>query len=305
MKKPILLVLAAGLGSRYNGQKQTDALGEDQETLMEFALFDAIKRGLEKVIFIINDQFPEPYKEELKKRLQAAGCEAHFVIQTNDKYIPSSYLPKLAARKKPLGTAHAVYCAKDLIDAPFITINADDFYGRETINKAFDLVASGYLKDDQFGMVAFQLVNTLSKNGTVSRGVCQIEEGFLKTVEEHKSIAEVEGKLRGINDETKEEKELDYDTPVSMNFWVLSPSFFDFAKRDLEEFLQVNEDLSKKEFYLPAVVDNAIHKGELQVKVEPTHEKWFGLTYHDDKATAVEEVTALKERGVYPENLWE
>lgn len=305
MKKPILLVLAAGLGSRYKGQKQTDALGQDQETLMEFALFDAAKRGLKKVIFIVNDQFPETYRMELEERLGKAGCESRFVVQTKDKYIPESYREKLSDRKKPLGTAHAVYCAKEFIDAPFITINADDFYGRETMNKAFDMVESGYLKVDQFGMVAFQLVNTLSKNGTVSRGVCQIEDGYLKTVEEHTSIAAVEGKLKGVNDETQEEKELDRNTPVSMNFWVLSPSFFDFAKRDLEEFLKAHEDLSKKEFYLPAVVDNAIQKGELRVKVEPTKEKWFGLTYHNDKATAIKEVRALKENGVYPNKLWE
>lgn len=304
MKKPALLVLAAGLGSRYNGQKQIDGLGKGNEILMEFALSDAIKRGLKKAVFIVNDQFPEEMEDYLRTRLEKKGCKAHFVAQTKDKFIPEQYKSKIEGRKKPLGTAHAVYCAKDYIEEPFITINADDFYGPDTINKAFDLVENGDLKDDQYGMVSFQLRNTLSKNGTVSRGVCTVEGGLLKGVEEHTSIEEVEGEMKGVNEDTNEAVVLDDKTPVSMNFWVLSPSFFDYAKRDLEEFLANNEDLSKKEFYLPSVVDKAVQQGEVKVKVEGTHEKWFGLTYHDDKALAVEEVNGLKEKGVYPENLW-
>lgn len=304
MKKPTLLVLAAGLGSRYKGQKQTDTLGDNQETLLEFALYDGVKNGLKKVVFIINNQFPEDYKNYLRDRLEKEGCEVHFIEQTQDKFIPQTYLPKLEGRKKPIGTGHAIYCAKEVIHEPFITINADDFYGRDTLKKAFEIVDSGDLKDDQYGMVAFRLANTLSKNGTVSRGVCQTDNGYLQSVEEYKSIEKVNSILKGVNDETGEERELDVETLVSMNFWVLTPSFFDFAKRDLEVFLEDNEDLSSKEFYLPAVVDNAIQNGEVRVKVKSTNEKWFGLTYRDDKNTAIKEVEALKKKGVYPAQLW-
>ncbi len=305
MKKPSLLVLAAGLGSRYKGQKQTDALGDNQETLLEFALYDALQKGLKKVVFIINDQFPKAYKNHLEKNLTKKGCQVFFIEQTLDKFIPQEFKAKVSDRRKPLGTGHAVYCAKGVIAEPFITINADDFYGRDSLSKAFDMVASGTLQEDRYGMVAFELINTLSKNGTVSRGVCQTKDGYLQSVEEYTSIAQVDGVLSGKNDETQQERTLDLKTLVSMNFWVLAPSFFDFAKRDLTVFLRANEDLSQKEFYLPAVVDKAIQRGEVRVKVEPTHEKWFGLTYADDKATAMQEIERLKAKGSYPAKLWE
>lgn len=305
MSKPTLLVLAAGLGSRYNGQKQVDSIGDGQETLMEFALYDAVRAGIEKVVFIINDRFPDQYKTYLTNILKSHNCQVFFVEQTKDKFIPEAFLFKLKNRQKPLGTAHAVYCAKEVIDEPFITINADDFYGEHTFKTSFESVSRGEIKKDQYAMVAFKLKNTLSDNGTVSRGVCDVSGQWLNSVEEHTGIANKNGIIHGVVDETREEVELDFEAPVSMNFWVLDKSYFDFAERDLLEFLQKNEELSKKEFYLPAVVDKAIRRNEVTVKVLDTDEKWFGLTYHDDKKVAVARIKEQKKKGVYPEKLWD
>lgn len=303
-EKVTLLVLAAGLGSRYKGQKQIDSLTKENESLMEFALYDALKLGLKKVVFITNDQLPEDYKNKLNTILSQNDCEAYFVEQTRDKFIPQEYKSKLEEREKPLGTAHAVYCAKDIIDEPFITINADDFYGYKTFESAFDSVRNNEISKSNYTMVAFELKNTLSQNGTVSRGVCEVENDKLKGVEEYKSIEEQDGVVKGINDETKEEKTLDHNDPVSMNFWVLDPSFFDLVERDLPEFMEQHEDLSKVEFYLPSVVDKAIQQNKVDVKVNHTDEKWFGLTYRNDKELAIREIRSKKEKGIYPEKLW-
>lgn len=304
MEKPTLLVLAAGLGSRYNGQKQIDSISKNEESLMEFALYDALKLGLKKAVFIVNEQLPEEYKNRITEILSNKGAQAHFVEQTLNKAIPEDLQPKIKERKKPLGTAHAVLCAQELIQEPFVTINADDFYGYDTLEKAFSSVEKGEVTADNYSMVAFDLKNTLSDNGTVSRGICAVKEHSLVGVEEYKSIQKVDGIVRGNNDETKEEAVLDENAKVSMNFWVLHPSFFELAKRDLQEFIEENDDVSKIEFYLPAVVDKAIQNNELAVNVLSTDEKWFGLTYRDDKNVAVKEIEAQKEKGNYPEKLW-
>ncbi len=304
MKSTTLLVLAAGLGSRYKGQKQVDAISDGDESLMDFALYDAAKLGFDKFVFIINDQFPQEFRTRLTETLSKNNAEVHFVEQTLEKNIPEEYLSKVTSRKKPLGTAHAVLCAKDIINEPFVTINADDFYGTHSYETAFECVQNGDIAADQFAMVGFKLPNTLSENGTVSRGICSVDEGILNGVEEHTSIQKIDGVINAVNDETGVECTLSEDNLVSMNFWILDPSFFEFAKKDLLEFLKNNEDLSKKEFYLPAVVDNAIHRGEVKVKVLPTREKWFGLTYPDDKEIVMREVAAIKADKAYPEKLW-
>lgn len=303
MNKTTLLVLAAGLGSRYKGQKQIDGIGNHDEALMEFGLYDAIKQGFKKFVFIINDQFPEDFKNHLEEIMNKNRCEIYFVEQTLSKFIPEAYLEKIENRKKPLGTAHAIYCAKDIVKEPFVTINADDFYGSETYEVAAKCIAQGDIASDQYAMVAFELKNTLSKNGTVSRGVSDVENGKLKGVEEHTSIEKSGDSIIGYGS-TDEKKTLDEEALVSMNFWILHPSFFDFAARDLEEFLKVNQDLSTKEFFLPGVIDKAIQNKELDVKVLSSSEKWFGLTYRQDKETVTDAIADRVKKGVYPENLW-
>lgn len=305
MQKDVsLLILAAGLGSRYKGQKQLDPISDTKETMMEFALYDAVNVGIRKFVFIINDQMPESYKAHLETILAKWESTAHFVEQTLDKYIPKEYLNKTVDRPKPLGTAHAAYCAKDIINEPFITTNADDFYGHETFKAAYDWIQEDRIAPDTFGMLAFKLKNTLSDYGTVSRGVCQVENDRLEDVEEFKKISKTEDGLQG-NDESGTTKTLNEEELVSMNFWMLHPSFFELAEKDLEAFLKSAEKSSKEEFYLPSVVDNAVKQNKAEVEVLPTAEKWFGLTYPDDKEQALKEVSKRKENGVYPEKLWD
>lgn len=299
-----LLVLAAGMGSRYKGQKQADGVSEHGETLMEFALYDAVKAGVEKVVFIINDQFEEEFKNRLEENLRKKNCEVHFVIQTKEKYIPKEYLPKVESRTKPLGTAHAVLCAKEVISEPFMTINADDFYGRNTYEIAVEAVNSGKINSRNYAMMGFRLKNTLSKNGPVSRGICQVENQKLTEIKEFSGIQKMDGIVSGLNEEGQKET-LDENNLISMNFWVLDSSFMDLAEKELIHFLERLEPGSNEEFYLPKTVDTALRKNIAQVSVLPTNAHWFGLTFPDDKELVVKSIADLKAKEVYPNKLWD
>lgn len=303
MKTTTLLVLAAGMGSRYKGQKQIDGLTAQNEVLMEFALYDAFKIGIQKFVFIINNQFPEVFKTKLTEICTAQEKEIHFVVQTLTKFIPEEFHAKIADRKKPLGTAHAVYCAKEIIQEPFITMNADDFYGKETFQTAMNYIQDNKINSAHFAMVAFELKNTLSPSGAVSRGVCQVKNTQLKSVDEHTNIQQIEADIVGLN-EAMQEKKLPPTTLVSMNFWVLHPSFFNMAEKEISAFLSIQKENSKAECYLPTVIDKNIQDQKLQVEVLSSSEKWIGLTYPGDKARVVAEIALQKKTGVYPTNLW-
>ncbi|HLW14396.1 MAG TPA: sugar phosphate nucleotidyltransferase [Flavobacteriaceae bacterium] len=303
--KASLLILAGGMGSRYKNQKQVDTVSSNKETLMEFALYDAIKVGIKKFVFIINDKFPSDYRKRITDILTDRNCEVHFVEQTLDKFIPELYQYKLKERVKPLGTAHAVLCAKEVIQEPFITMNADDFYGYKTFEKAYHHLTAGKISEYEFAMCAFELENTLSKNGSVSRGICKVSSANkLSKVEEFTYIERVNGVIKGLNEKLKA-KTLKEEDKVSMNFWILHPSFFEMAMRDLVTFLEENENLSRIEFYLPSVVDKGIQEGKVRVEVLSTSEKWFGLTYPGDKDRVMKELEAKKEKKLYPTSLWE
>ena len=302
--KVSLLILAGGMGSRYKGQKQIDILSANNETLMEFALYDAIRVGIRKFVFVINDKFPSEYKERITNLLKARGCEVYFVEQTLEKFIPEKYLTKISGRTKPLGTAHAVWCAKEVIQEAFITMNADDFYGYKTFERAFQYIEKGKISHRKFAMCAFELKNTLSENGSVSRGICTVSDNKLTNVEEFTRIERVNNNIKGLNEALKP-KSLKPDARISMNFWVLMPSFFKMAARELEVFLEKHQDLSKVEFYLPSVIDKGIQNKEISVQVLPTSEKWFGLTYPGDKARVMKALAVKKKNGFYPVNLWE
>ena len=291
------------MGSRYKGQKQIDGLNANNETLMEFALYDAIKVGIRKFVFIINTQFPADYKNKITSLLSDRDSEVHFVFQTLDKFVPAEYLSKVNSRSKPLGTAHAVLCAKEIIQEPFITMNADDFYGRETFKAAYQHITSGKISETEFALCAFALENTLSENGAVSRGICGISEDKLTQVEEFTNIEFVNETINGLR-ESDTSKTLNPTDMVSMNFWVLHPSFFEMLSNDLQLFLQRNQDLSKTEFYLPSVIDKAIQEKKVTVSVLSTSEKWFGLTYPGDKDLVMQELKQKKRDQIYPENLW-
>jgi len=302
MNKISLLILAGGMGSRYKGQKQVDTISQ-KETLLEFALYDAIQSGVEKFVFIINSKFPKEYKSRMEKILTEKKSEFHFLEQNTRNFIPKEFQSQLADRSKPLGTAHAVLCAKEIINETFITMNADDFYGRNSFESAVNFIKKTKGSDGKFGMVAFKLKNTLSENGTVSRGICKVENGLLKDVEEFVSIEKLGHEIKGL-DKEKSISQLDENDFVSMNFWILKPSFFSVIEDKFYEFLVQNKDLSQREFYLPSVIDKGIHENLFEVEVLTTNEKWFGLTYPEDKDLVVREIEKLKSEGVYPKNLW-
>lgn len=302
MSKISLLILAAGMGSRYKGQKQIDTITDYNESLLEFALYDALQVGIRKFVFIINNQFPEDFQQKLNQIAKNNSFEIHFVIQTIDKYIPLSFLPKLNGRIKPLGTAHAILCAKEIIQEVFITINADDFYGRQSYAEAINMINQQQIDENNYGMIAFKLINTLSENGAVSRGVCSIRDQKLISIEEftniYKKALVIQGKDENLNTQTLHEADL-----VSMNFWILHPSFFKFAQYNLLKFLNAHEDLSTIEFYLPSVINYAIHH-HVNLRVSQSSEKWFGLTYREDKTIVTNEISKRKGLKEYPNKLW-
>jgi UTP-glucose-1-phosphate uridylyltransferase len=300
MNKISLLILAGGLGSRYNGQKQVDKITE-AETLMEFALYDALQLGIKKFIFIINNQFPTDYKLHLNEILTKKQAEVYFLIQEKSIYVPEAFHIKIKNRIKPLGTAHAVLCAKDSIHEPFITINADDFYGRNSFRLGIEFAKK--MEGDEFGIIGFELGKTLSENGKVSRGICEIENGNLVSVKEHLNIQKKEEIIQA-NDESGKGVTLNESDIVSMNLWVLSPKFFEFALNEFVEFLENIQNPESEEFYLPTVIDRAIHQQKIRVKVLKSDEKWMGLTYSEDKNWVKKEIQELKVKGIYPYKLW-
>lgn len=303
MDKISLLILAGGMGSRYKGSKQIDTVSDANETLMEFGLYDALGAGISKFVFIINSEFPEVYKTHLTKILESKNAEVHFVVQTIQSFIPDGFSAKLKNRKKPLGTAHAVFCANQLINEVFITINADDYYGRQSFEMAVKSIRAGQISGNTYGMVAFKLENTLSEQGGVSRGICNLKDNCLLHVEEFTSIQKTEDGIRGLN-EKNEWKFLNETDLVSMNLWILHPSFFKPAKSGLNEFLKNMADPENSEFYLPSVIDHAVQEEKIKIKVVKSTEKWFGLTYREDKEKVINEIKLMKSAGIYPEKIW-
>lgn len=303
MNKPALLILAGGLGSRYKGSKQTDLIN-NQESLMEFGLYDALKSGIRKFVIVVNPEFSEEFKNRIQKILNENSAEVYFEIQTLTKFVPEEFHEKIKYRKKPLGTAHAVLCAKEMINQPFITMNADDFYGRKTFETAFDFINNSGISEHKYGLISFELKKTLSENGTVSRGICSDDNGFLKSVEEFTEIQKIKNKIVGKNTHNQF-FELNENDKVSMNFWLLHPSFFEICESFLNDFLNEQDDLNKTECYLPAVIDDSIQKNKIDVRLLETTEKWMGLTYREDRETVENQINKLKEHQIYPINLWQ
>ena len=295
MKGPALLIMAAGLGSRYGGNKQVDRIGPDGEILMQYSVFDAIKAGFEKIVFVIKPELQQTV-EDICKDFRGAGVEICFAYQD------FSSIPKLyeipADRIKPFGTVHAVLCAKEAINEPFAIINADDFYGADafaTMGKALKA-----LKSPDGLMVAYDLENTVSKNGTVTRGVCQVSEGYLSGIAEVYDIGvEPDGK---ISDKTV--GELDPKSPVSMNMWGFTPEIFALMQSSFEEFLlNIKKGDIKAEYVLPNFVGKKISDGDLKIKVLRTSSEWFGVTYKEDRPEVAARLLAMKQNGTYPEGL--
>lgn len=298
-KKLTLLVLAAGMGSRYGGIKQIDGFGPSGETIMDYSLFDAIRAGFTKVVFIVREEILETVKEIFLPRLKGK-IEAEFVIQSLDTMVPKEF--QNAERTKPWGTAHAVLCARDAIHEPFVVINADDFYGKA----AFESIARFFENDtqDAHAMVGYTLKNVLSENGSVSRGCGeQDSDGYLKAVVERTTIVKENGKI--ISKEKDGDQELSPDTPTSMNFWGFHPSVFPLIEKFFHEFLKENSKNPKAEFFIPLIGNYMIKQGLGKVKVIGGGDIWFGVTYKEDKDEVSGKIKSLVNQGVYPDKLWQ
>lgn len=298
--KPTLLILAAGLGSRYGGVKQMDKIGPSGESIIDYSVYDAIRAGFGKVVFVLNPAIEKDFREIYEPRL-SGKIETAFVLQEINN-IPSGieFNPE---RVKPWGTGHAVMMAKDVINEPFAVINADDFYGRDAYKVLSDFLITLSNHQTNYAMVGYLLKNTLSDFGSVSRGVCSSDDkGFLTDVVERPSIVRKNGKVYYADDNT--EVAIDKDSIVSMNFWGFTPKFFDQLDKDFRKFITENASQLKAEFFIPLVVNNLIKSKEASIKVLKSNAQWFGVTYQEDKPVTIQKVKELVEKGVYPENLW-
>jgi len=298
--KPTLVVLAAGMGSRYGGLKQMDAFTPEGDTIIDFSLFDAIQAGFGKVIFVIRESFKAEFKAKFDKKLEGL-IEVDYVYQELDS-VPEKYINP--ERIKPWGTGHALLMTKDRIKKNFAIINADDFYSRE----AFVTMANQLKNTDKtsynFSMVGYSLKNTLSENGYVSRGECTVDKnGYLTDVTERVRIETIDGVLKS-ETETGNMIPIDENITVSMNFWGFTPKCFEFGDQLFLDFLEKNTENLKAEFYLPTIVSKMLATKKVSVKVLESDSKWFGVTYSNDKEKAQNEISKLKENGVYPKNLW-
>jgi len=298
--KPTLLILAAGMGSRYGGIKQLDSFGPNGETIIDYSLFDAIRSGFGKVVFIIREELREECTRLFGPKLEGK-IEYDFAIQGFDSYLPSDLSD--VKREKPWGTGHAVLCAWKNTQTPFAVINADDFYGRE----AFETIAD-FLKNDTdetvHTLISYQLKNTLSENGTVSRGVCTVDdEGFLTDVVERTKIERLpDGNI--VFHDLGEPRILDDNTPVSMNFWGFKPGVFPEIEKMFHAYARANFNAPKAEFYIPKVMSNLMEEGTGKCKVFTNSSDWFGVTYPEDKEPVRNAIGKLIEEGQYPEVLW-
>jgi len=298
--KPTLLVLAAGMGSRYGGIKQMDSFGPSGETIIDYSIYDAIQSGFGKIVFIIREDFAEAFKNIFEPRLKGK-VKTDYVMQEMDSFTDG--FKSSAERTKPWGTAHAVLCAKDAINEPFAVINADDFYGRD----AFEKAAAFLQKDvapDTWCIIGYQLSKTLSENGTVSRGVCQVDDrGNLISIAERVKIYPEGDKI--VYEEGDKKTELPANISVSMNFWCLHQSSFEYIQKLFQKFLQENGDKPKAEFFIPIVGDAFIKENIGQIKVIETSAQWFGVTYKEDAPGVKQSIEALIEGGAYPKQLWD
>ncbi len=300
--KPTLLVLAAGMGSRYGSLKQIDPVGPSGETIIDYSIYDAIRAGFGKVVFIIRRSFEQDFKDIFITKLQP-HIQVEYVFQEIDT-LPEG-LTVSPERTKPWGTAHAILMAKDVINEPFAVINGDDFYG-ENAFKTMAAYLSGLTPGEQtqYSLVAYQVGNTMSEHGSVSRGVCQADsEKFLVSVTERTNIQYTHGGI-AYQDADNAFMFLKPDTLVSMNFWGFTPEYFRQTEPMFAEFVKANSDSLKSEFYIPSAIDKLINSGQAKVKVLKSSARWFGVTYKEDKPVVIEKLAQLIKAGVYPAQLW-
>lgn len=306
MKKTTLIVMAAGMGSRYGGLKQIDPIGPNGEIILDYSVFDAAEAGFDRVIFVIKHEIEEDFKKITDGRYDEK-IEVEYAFQDIADLPEGFSVP--AGRVKPWGTGQAVLSCRGLIDGPFAVINADDYYGKETFRLIHDELIKEAEKEDKYSfcMVGFRVENTLTENGSVARGVCQIsEDGYLTDIVERTKIAINDGKIQYTEDDGATWTDISEGTTVSMNCWGFSPEMMVELGNRFSAFLEkgVIENPLKCEYFLPFVVDELLKENKAQVKVLETSEKWYGVTYKEDRSSVAEALGKKISEGIYPEKLW-
>ena len=302
MKEPVLVIMAAGMGSRYGGLKQIDPITAEGELIIDFSIYDAIQAGFKRLVLIIKGEHERDFHDVIGNRL-SDFIEVEYVHQELHN-LPEGYtVPE--GRTKPWGTTHAIWCCKDVVDAPFVVLNADDYYGPEAFEHMYKhLCEVQTSKSSEYAMVGYILNNTLTDHGHVTRGVCQVEEGYLTEIVERKQIERQDGVVRYLDGE----KWIDVapDSLVSMNMWALTPDIFAQLEEDIVDFLEheVPLDVEKSECLIPTTIGELIEKGEARVKMYASHDTWQGVTYKEDKPGVMAALAQLKEEGLYPKKLW-
>lgn len=301
--KPTLFILAAGMGSRYGGLKQLDGLGPNGETIMDYSVYDAVRAGFGKIVFVIRHDFEKEFNEKVVAKYKSL-VPVEVVFQEIDA-VPEKFKARInSERTKPWGTNHAVLMGKDVINEPFAVINADDYYGPDSFKLLADCLKTMEGKKGEYCMVGFRIENTLSENGGVSRGHCQVsEEGYLTAVNECHGIENKDGRLIQVN---QDDEVIDFPEGaiVSMNLWGFTPDYFDYSEKAFLEFLDKNAGELKSEFYIPSVVNDLVNNKTATLKVIETPDKWFGVTYAADRDATVAQFKRLVEEGVYPQKLF-
>lgn len=306
MEKPVLVVMAAGMGSRYGGLKQMDPMDDYGHVILDFSVYDAMLAGFEKVIFIIKKENEPLFRERIGDRM-SKKIQVEYVYQELDNLPEGFEIPE--GREKPFGTGHAVLSCKDKVHGPFAVINADDFYGRDAFSMIYDYL-SGQVKRDiyQFAMVGYLLENTLTENGHVARGVCQVDnQGFLAEIHERTRIEKHGERAEYTEDEGKSWQGLPKETIVSMNMWGFSQEMMEELEMGFPAFLKDNlsKNPLKCEYFLPFAVEELMEQGKARVKVLKSKDRWYGVTYQEDKGTVMQAISNFKQKGVYPRQLWE
>ncbi len=299
MQQPTLLILAAGMASRYGSMKQIQSFGPGGETIMDYSIYDAMRAGFKKVVFIIRKEFASDFSEIFEPKLKGK-IAVDYVYQDIHSFTGEFQVP--ADRTKPWGTAHAVLCARDVVKEPFAVINADDFYGRDAFEKAYTFLTTD-CSEKIYSIIGYDLLKTLSDNGTVNRGVCQVDaQNNLTSIAERINISMQHGKI--ICDDNQSPKELPIHSSVSMNFWCFDTSIFPYSEKLFQAFLTSSISNPKAEFFIPIVADDFIHKNGGVIKVIPTSAQWFGVTYKEDAPGVKASLDQLVNAGEYPARLW-
>ena len=305
-KKPILVVMAAGMGSRYGGLKQIDPVGSYGEAILDYSLFDAHEAGFETAVIIIKKMIEKDFMDTVGKRLEKCPMGIRYAYQELENIPAGCEVPE--DRTKPWGTSHAVLCAKDVIgDAPFAVVNSDDYYGKQAYREIYQYLSGAEDGKKAYCMVGYQLGNTVTDNGSVARGVCNVDEkGYLTHIVERTRIEKYEGGIHFTADEGATWEDLGEDTPVSMNMWGFTPDFLQAVEEDFPRFFreEVAANPAKAEMFLPMTIGRMLRAGEATVKVLRTGDKWFGVTYAADKPVVVAALKEMTEAGLYPDGLW-